>query len=107
MGNYINVEGELIGKKRSNIGSNLKDSDIIHIKEEFRPSGPAENSIIIIYNLKDDLYLAQYLSWVGYFDLDREIIKDKNNWEMIYPGKKYIKENVQWQPFNEFSISDL
>lgn len=97
--NKIKIKGRLIGKKLFDAQQDFLHADIVHIQHEYRPNGPAQNSIVIIYNFKDGSLFANYIPWVGYFDLDRAIHKDAKAWEIIEPSTDYENLNVNWKPF--------
>ncbi|RXK58562.1 hypothetical protein ESA94_18190 [Lacibacter luteus] len=95
----ITISGILIGKRGS---ENTKTAfiEIVHIQKEYRPEGPAENSILEITR-QAEKSTATYIPWVGYFDLDRENKNVSPKWEIIEPGKKYLLDNVEWTPFQQ------
>jgi len=94
----IKIEGLLIAKMNSE-DPLIQHIDIIKIIDEFRPLGPAENSILIVETLKNGNQRSSYIPWVGYFDVDREKSKNPLLWEIVEPAQEYNRENVYWIPF--------
>jgi len=94
----ITISGNKIGcLNNPKIG--IKEVSIIHIVNEFRPQGPAENSIIRVIVETNGFKQASYIPWVGYFDLDRESFKFPKRWKIIEPSKKVSYQNLNWEPF--------
>ena len=94
----IQLKGTLIGRKLMKGKNKLPVSDIVHIQKEFRPKGPAENSIVEVIRFPQKS-TASYIPWVGYFDLDRQIKIEPTLWEIVEPGQQYLLEKVVWKPF--------
>jgi hypothetical protein len=94
----ISIKGKQIGRKRSD-RSDIKHFDIVHIEDEFRPVGPAENSIVMVSTYHNGKVSAKYIPFVGYFDLDRQKRLHPENWKIIEPSTDFLKRNVLWAPF--------
>lgn len=75
------------------------ETSIVHIVDEYRPKGPAENSVLLMTKTPDGTVYASYIPWVGYFDLDRENLKEADKWNIIEPLIVVNYENIMWKPF--------
>jgi len=98
MSNRLTIAGKLVGHRLHSDEKNFVYSDIVHIVEESRPEGPAENAIVEVKHYKNKK-LACYVPWVGYFDLDRELDKSPKHWRIVEPAVDYSAESILWQPF--------
>jgi hypothetical protein len=89
-----NKIGDLVGVDKGNI-----ETSIVHIINEYRPNGPAENSILLINKMANGLTYASYIPWVGYFDLDKENLCFGNKWKIIEPYEVENYQDIIWKPF--------
>jgi hypothetical protein len=72
--------------------------DVVRIDEEWRPDGPAKNSIVEVRQ-GDGARVARYLSWIGYGDLDDAEADEPRVWELVEPAEPY-DARADWRPFN-------
>lgn len=95
---------DIIGERIASLNiceSGIKEISIIHVVDEYRPKGPAENSILYLTVKLNKTIHACYIPWVGYFDIDRENIVYPKKWKIWEPSKKIEYKNVLWDPFLE------
>jgi hypothetical protein len=98
----IDFIGNKIGALKV-VDKGIIETSIIQVVDEFRPQGPAENSILLLTKRRGGVTTASYIPWVGYFDLDRENLKFGNKWRIIEPPLVVKYRSIIWKPFNSES----
>jgi hypothetical protein len=73
---------------------------VVRIIREGRPTGPAENSIVLVHVSRSGERQARYLSWIGYHDLDEASAAEPGSWQLVEPPKRY-DAMVRWIPFGQ------
>jgi hypothetical protein len=55
-----------------------------------RPEGPAENALLAIEQRPTQSHaIGRYISWIGYYDVDRAIKHEPERWKTVEPAIAY------------------
>ena len=95
-GKEITLHGELIGVRRAApTGGHV--AEVVRVSKEQRPSGPAENALVVVEALNSPRKRARYISWIGYYDIEEAQAVEPGAWQLIEPARAY-RCLVEWVP---------
>jgi hypothetical protein len=94
----VEIKGELLGICNTHPSSGRGSAEIVRVSSKQRPSGPADNALIMVYTLTGGLKRARYISWIGYYDIEEAQAQEPNVWELIEPARPY-RCLAEWVPF--------
>src|SRR5438105_4386950 len=91
------VRGELLGfiEHRQTLGT--RRVEIVHVTQRLSPDGPAENALVRVTHFVSRPTRAEYISWIGYADLDQANREDPR-WQLVEPATVY-QASVDWHPY--------
>lgn len=88
------VRGLLMGHRLDEVGE--VDADIVRIRDSSDPSGPVEDSLVLIES--DDGSRGRYVSWINYFDLEYAVEHGRGAWRIVEPPRS-VERDVDWCPY--------
>jgi hypothetical protein len=92
----VSFEGKLLGRHTDAAGRIR--GEIIHVMEEGRPRGPAENAFVYLDLSAQAGPRARYLSWINLYDIETAARRQPGEWHLI-EGTNERRVDACWIPF--------
>jgi len=92
----ICIEGRLLGRHTDATGG--VRGEIIHVVEEGRPHGPAENAFVYLDLSSSAGPRARYLAWINLYDIETAGRRQRGEWRLAEVSNER-RVDARWIPF--------